>query len=145
MRGTSTRPRARRRLAAATRAAVLLTAPAWFGCSDATGPDLGRVPIEPPALYRSYWTAVEACSGLTGVFEEIRWFVVHEFGDGSGILGQWNERREITVRSDVWLDGDVVRHEILHDLLRGDRDHDRREWVFCGLDRGVPEGTASSS
>ena len=124
---------------------IVLTAAAAAGCSDAAGPDLGRVPIEPPALYRTYWSTVEACSSLTGTFEAVRWFVVHEFGDGAGILGQWNERREVTVRSDVWLDSEVVRHEILHDLLGGDRNHVRREWALCGLDRSVPEGPPPSS
>jgi hypothetical protein len=123
-----------------TRTALLLTALAFSGCSDAAGPDLGRVPIEPPTLYRTWWSTVEECSSLEGSFEQVRWFAVHEFGDGPGILGQWNARREITVRSDVWLDAPVVRHEILHDLLRGDRNHERPEWALCGLERGVPEG-----
>ena len=38
----------------------------------------------------------------------------------------------------------ALRHEMLHDLLRGDRDHERPEWALCGLERGVPEGAPPS-
>ena len=109
-------------------------------CGDATAPDPGRVVIEPPARYQQYWHEVESCSGIQGSFTQVRWFLVHEFAAGEGILGQWNGRREITIRSDVWLEREVVAHEILHDLLAGDRDHVRPEWDACGLDTGLPEG-----
>lgn len=112
-------------------------------CDDATGPDNpGRVEIEPPSLFRTLWTEVETCSGLTAPFVRVRWFAVYAFRAGPGVLGQWNERREITLRSDVWLDREVIRHEILHDLLSGDRDHRRPEWGACGIDTGVPEGVS---
>lgn len=109
-------------------------------CSDAVAVDRGKVQIDPPAVYRVWWSDVEDCSEIQGDFGGVRWFAVYGFAAGNGILGQWNERREITVRSDVWLDPEVVRHEVLHDLLRGDPLHRRTEWTVCGIDTGVDTG-----
>ena len=77
---------------------------------------------------------------MGGDYGGVRWYVAYGFADGPGILGQWNTRREITVRSDVWLDREVVRHEVLHDLLRGDRLHERGEWATCGIETGTDTG-----
>ena len=121
-------------------AAALCLCPALSACGDTVAPGVGRVEIEPPALFRSLYEGVEACSGLVGNFDRVRWFVVWEFGASASLFGQWNQRREISLRSDVWLDSDVVRHEVLHDLLTGDGGHTRDEWDACDIDPGVPEG-----
>ncbi len=110
------------------------------GCGDDVAPDRGRVEIEPPALYESLWQGVEQCSGITAPFDRVRWFVVWEFGASPTIFGQWNARREISLRSDVWLDSQVIRHEILHDLLGGDGAHTNGAWDECDIDVGIPEG-----
>ena len=127
-----------RRLARGCVAVGVVALPWLSACSDEVGPDVGRVEIEPPSLYQTLWDGVEDCSGLVGDFDRVRWFVVYEFGSSSSLFGQWNERREISLRSDVWLDSDVVRHEILHDLLSGDGAHARDEWDTCDIDPGVP-------
>ena len=103
------------------------------GCDDAASPEPGRVAITPPALYDTWWAEVEACSGTRGSMSGLSWFVTYRFRDGADILGQWNGRREITLRSDVWLERLVVSHEILHDLLRGDAAHSDPSWEACGL------------
>lgn len=117
--------------------ALALALVAAGACSDTVAVDRGRVEIDPPTVYRTWWESVEECSAIGGDFDGVRWFAVYGFGDGAGILGQWNELREITVRSDVWLDPEVVRHEVLHDLLRGDRLHQRAEWATCGIETGI--------
>jgi hypothetical protein len=66
--------------------------------------------------------------------------VAYEFPQAPTVLGQWNSRREITLRSDVWLDRDVVAHEILHDLLRGDLNHTNPVWQTCDIPVGVDGG-----
>lgn len=111
-----------------------------FGCGDDIAPDVGRIEIEPPAFYETLWDGVQSCSGIAAPYSRVRWFVVYEFGAGATIFGQWNARREISLRSDVWLDSQVIRHEILHDLLSGDANHTRDEWDQCDIDVGVPEG-----
>lgn len=122
-------------------AATILLPLLSLACDAGVAPDVGRVQIDPPSLYRTLWDGVESCSGLIGPFARVRWFIVYEFGSSSTIFGQWNQRREITLRSDVWLDSDVIRHEILHDLLNGDGGHTRDEWDACDIDPGVPEGS----
>lgn len=112
---------------------------ALVGCAEPVAPDLGRVEIEPPTFFRTLYEGVESCAGAPGDFDRVRWFVVYEFGASPTIFGQWNQRREISLRSDVWLDSDVVRHEILHDLLNGDGAHARDEWEACEIAPGVPE------
>lgn len=95
------------------------------------------MPITPPAAYGTWWREVEACSQHSGSAAGVRWFVAWTLPGGTSILGQWNSRREITVRSDLWLDRDVVAHEILHDLLRGDPEHRDPAWAACDLPVGV--------
>lgn len=118
-------------------AALLVLVPA-AACRDSpTAPEQRRLAIDPPPPYLDHWARVESCSGLTGDFQRVRWFLVGSFPDGEGILGQWNSRHEITLRVDVWLAGDVVQHEILHDLLNGDMRHEDEAWDVCELPRGV--------
>ena len=60
----------------------------------------GDVPLEPPAVYREWWAKTQACSGLTGDFDRIRWSDHHIF-----LASEWS------------MDEMVVRHEMLHDLI----------------------------
>lgn len=80
----------------------------------------GAVPMDTPAHYREIWKQAEACSGLTGDFDRVRWNIVlgHDFPCNSGkCIGEWHRPHTITIASD-WVTTDwVVRHEILHDLV----------------------------
>jgi hypothetical protein len=112
----------------------------WLGltglllaCGDPTGVPGGAIRIEPPGVYRDYWQHVEECSGLVAPFEAVRWYVVFEVKAGSDIIGQRTGDHEIILRSDLWLEEDVVSHEILHELIGGDGGHRRPEWRVCGL------------
>lgn len=109
---------------------------ALAACGDATGPSDDRIRIDVPAGYRLVFDATVACSGLAGDFEGIAWFVTARFPDAPGVLGRWNSRREITLRLDSWLDATVIAHEIVHDLLRGDAQHQAPAWQKCGLPTG---------
>lgn len=80
----------------------------------------GGEPMEPPALYREWWARTQACSGIEGNFDRIRWWVVE--GDGfecpSGqCAGRWNDDHDIYIASDYVSNEMVVRHEMLHDLI----------------------------
>ncbi|MBA2626711.1 MAG: hypothetical protein H0U85_01750, partial [Gemmatimonadales bacterium] len=80
----------------------------------------GEAPLRPPSLYRQWWSDTEACSGRTGDFDRVRWFIVE--GDGfdcpSGkCAGRWQEPHEIILAGDFQENELVVRHEMLHELL----------------------------
>ena len=80
----------------------------------------GESRIAPPAVYREWWAATEACSGLRGDFDRVQWLVVpgHSFHCSSGqCVGHWEPGHLIYLASD-WANHEmVVRHEMLHDLL----------------------------
>ena len=48
--------------------------------------------INPPAEWRALWKEVEQCSGLSGNFNDVRWFrVLEEMRDTAGVseAGMW--------------------------------------------------------
>jgi len=76
---------------------------------------------EPPAIYREWWGATEACSGLSGDFDRVEWMIVpgESFKCGSGqCVGHWDPSHKIFIASDWSRHEMVVRHEILHELMR---------------------------
>ncbi len=76
---------------------------------------------EPPAIYREWWAATEACSGLSGNFDRVEWMIVpgESFECASGqCVGHWDPDHKIFI-ADEWKEHEmVVRHEMLHDLMR---------------------------
>jgi hypothetical protein len=80
----------------------------------------GEEPLNPPPVYREWWAKTEACSGLKGNFDRLRWSVVEgrSFSCSSGqCAGHWRTDHHIFLASDWVMDEMVVRHEMLHDLL----------------------------
>lgn len=80
----------------------------------------GEEPFDPPAIYREWHARTVACSGVSGDFDRIRWFVIE--GDGfecpSGrCAGRWQSGHDIYLASAYVANEMVVRHEMLHDLL----------------------------
>jgi len=65
---------------------------------------------------------------------------------GVGVMGEWFPDHHIYVV--VWVVhdsvGHVVAHEILHDLLNGDINHQSPAWTRCGLWAGGGESSISS-
>lgn len=136
--GRSTRRVVRRQWSSAVRLLGLILAPVGASCSDALPVDDFRMPVEePPPLYRSLWADVEACSGLTAPFEAVDWYLTPAFPEDGAILGQWNDRGEIILRWDTRFSRVVVKHEILHELLEGDREHRSPAWRACDLPTGM--------
>ena len=77
-------------------------------------------PMTPPPVYREWWATTEACSGLSGTFERVRWSVVAgaSFPCASGkCAGHWEPGHEIYIAETWTMNEMVVRHEMLHDLL----------------------------
>ena len=111
-----------------------------LGCDSPTELHELREPVpDPPTQYRTFWEDTEACSGLTGDFEGVRWFWTSYFPGEPDTVGQWNSNREITLLFAHRGQRVVVMHEILHDLLGGDGAHVSPLWRSCGL----PIGRAS--
>lgn len=93
--------------------AVALLALAACGF-DPIGPSMG-----PPAIYRQWYSDVEKCSGLTGDFDAIRWQHVYDLRDGQTMYrAYWYPRHTITLRDDFRFDEQVVKHEMMHDLIQ---------------------------
>ena len=89
-----------------------------------------QVEFAPTEFHRTVYKMMEACSGVEGDFEAIRWYVAKMIlvGDpdaGVTWAGMWingdgaHEPRIILDREDVY-DGESVSHESLHDIYGGD-------------------------
>ncbi|NNM33854.1 MAG: hypothetical protein HKO53_12345 [Gemmatimonadetes bacterium] len=94
----------------------------------------GVEPYEALPVYPEFWSATEACSGRSGDVDLIRWFRATGISAGLGrSQGLWEPPHDITVLRGLEEDEGTVRHEMLHDLLRGDPDHRSPTWEACGL------------
>ena len=81
----------------------------------------GSQPWEPPPVYQEWWAKTEACSGLSGNFDRVEWMIVpgESFPCSSGdCVGHWDPGHKIFLASDWSMHEMVVRHEMLHDLMR---------------------------
>lgn len=77
----------------------------------------------PPPVYAKWWAMTTTCSGLSGSLEKISWYVVPgvtEFKlNKEAVSAYWTEgSNSIVVADSSVLDGSVVRHEMLHSLVR---------------------------
>jgi hypothetical protein len=98
--------------------ALLVAAFTLAGCSSFSPTnDHSYTPL---AAYRKWFDETQACSGLQGSFDRIKWYVVDgtEFDCPSGkCVGHWNDDHSIFISS-AWVSNElVVRHEMLHDLI----------------------------
>ncbi len=104
-----------------SRATLLLLAALFAGLFAGCGFEpAGDSPITPPALYREWWSKTEACSGRSGNFDRVKWFVVEGSGfacRGGTCAGHWESSHEIFLAGDFRNNEMVVRHEMLHELL----------------------------
>jgi hypothetical protein len=76
-----------------------------------------------PAVYALWWNMVEACSGITRPLANVTWYRVLNAEyiklNGQFDTGYWSSASNEIVLADgsIW-DGALVRHEMLHALLR---------------------------
>lgn len=118
---------------------------ALAACSDPVSlVYVDRRPFTPPLeIYTTWWAELEACLDRTRDFDGIRWFLADEIGQAAGpvsgsIRGQWLSNREITIKSGHEHVMVVVKHEMMHDLLRGDGGHRHELWGYCEQRGGMP-------
>ncbi|HUQ48443.1 MAG TPA: hypothetical protein VM053_09400 [Gemmatimonadaceae bacterium] len=104
----------------------MIAAVAFFttACERIVDPDLPSTAhaFSPPLVYDKWWKMVESCSGVTRPLADVTWFGV----SGSSfqlqkelVTGYWSAGSNRVVLADSSrLDGAVVRHEMLHALVR---------------------------
>jgi hypothetical protein len=86
-------------------------------------PDLppGAVQFTPPSVYKTWWDMTQSCVGVFGSFDSVRWFDSPELPvvDGDVVTAYWSAgTNQIVLHSSVVRDPRVVRHEMVHALLR---------------------------
>ena len=95
-----------------------------FSCTRIVDPvlDSGAEQFERPLVYARWWSMVESCSGIHGSLSDISWYQVPGATvnlDGQDVSGYWSRgSNSIVLASDEVLGGAIVRHEMLHALVR---------------------------
>src|SRR5688500_6411711 len=104
-------------------------------CDQVVDPDLpsAATAFMPPPAYALWWKMTEACSGVSGSFSNGEWYEVPDGValelDGRPVCAYWSAAsNRITVSSAVVRNGQVIRHEILHALLKS-KGHSRSAFL----------------
>lgn len=115
-----------RRLRPAVAVLTLVTTPVGLsGCDHIVDPKLpaDAEQFTPPPVYSTWWKMTQACSSLSGSLGAVTWYktdqIVHDVHTGDVIAGYWTAAsNSIVLTGSVMLDGEIVRHEMLHALVR---------------------------
>lgn len=91
----------------------------------------GAVAFIPPKVFRAWWEATEQCAGVSKDFAGISWYVLPDrrsisTSDGEKV-GMWfgSTSGSAIVLAGPWQESElVVRHEILHHLLKDEKHPD---------------------
>ncbi len=111
-----------------------------LACTSITDPPLDprAVPLQPLPVYARWWSMVESCSGLQGSMSDVSWYQVPGTQTldlaGDEVSGYWTQHsNSIVLAGEATLAGVVVRHEMLHALLRNVKGHPREYFLErCG-------------
>lgn len=115
--------------------AALLLCLALPACGAIIGPDYTLPPdatwTQPLAIYESWFSETEACTGVTGNYGAVRWFEVpgERWWDPireQYAIATWRAPHNIYITTAHIDDENVVKHEIVHELLRGGDKYDVR-------------------
>jgi len=112
---------------------------AFAACASVTDPQLpdGTRLFTPPAVFQTWWSMAQECSGRGGSLSAVEWYVVpgaSEFEhQGRMVSGYWSQAsNRIVLAEKAVEDGPLVRHEMLH-ALEHDVDHKRSAFLeHCG-------------
>jgi hypothetical protein len=108
-----------------------------LSCDSPFEPPLDAIEFPGLPSYGSWWAEVEACAQTTGDLGRVRWFMVpHDnFQCGGQVcIGLWTPEHHIYLSYGAHADREVVKHEMLHDLL-DDGAHYQSAWDECDLRR----------
>ena len=100
------------------------------------------VAFTPPPVYARWWDMTQSCSGITGSLAAVSWLVVPGTSDfqfkGQTVSGYWTAgSNSIVIADSVQLDGSVIRHEMLHALIKGSG-HPRSDRPWCSAPGPCP-------
>ena len=94
-------------------------------CGSLVDPDLpaNAEQFTPPPVYARWWAMTEACSRVSGDLSSVSWFVVPGVStiplNGKPVEGYWSlAGNRIVIAGAGRLSGGIVRHEMLHALMR---------------------------
>jgi hypothetical protein len=130
---------------------LLMMLGAASACDAATAPlfefPADAIPWPAPAQYDFWWTLTEACAGRQGDLRDVQWYLWPEQGairfDEKSYDGYWwPSGSRIMLTRESTDDGQVVRHEMLHQLLQLDGHPPEYFDQRC---EGVVRGTGASS
>lgn len=133
--------------------AALLALVAGVSCGHLVDPALpgDAEQFVPPPVYTAWWAMVEECSGLQGSLESIQWFSVPgELSDPSNpaepVDAYWSAAsNRIVLNSNDTVAGNIVRHEMLHALVRS-KGHPRSQFLEkCGGIVSCPSGCVADA
>jgi hypothetical protein len=100
-------------------------------CGSSPSAPEGSVQFGPPGIYRRWYREAEACRGLPGDYDILRFYLVPDAGNHlelgvRGAIGRWAQPHRIYVLEGYDLDEPTLKHEMLHDILSyvGDFTHD---------------------
>lgn len=99
-------------------------------CVSPTAPGM-----DAPDVYRTWYSEVEACSGLRGDFDALMLRTANAINVGGvEYSGYWTPPHTITIRLEpAWLnDETLVKHEFMHDLLQSGAHPDAYFRGVCG-------------
>lgn len=99
------------------------------GLEDTLPPNAVR--MEPGPDYAVWYAQTEVCAGVSGDFEAVRWFEVpgERWWDPlrqQFAIATWRRPHDIYITTAHLGDELVVKHEVVHDLLRGGDQDDVR-------------------
>jgi len=104
-------------------------------CTNVTEPVLPKdaQQFSPPFVYSTWWNMTQACSQIAGSLNSVTWYttdeIVHDLSSGEVIAGYWVAgSNRIVLNSSVKMDGGIVRHEMLHALIKRSG-HPRSEFL----------------
>jgi len=90
----------------------------------------GAVPMDPvPEVYSKWWRDVMRDAGIQRDVSHVRWFTVRggmfwSERDGAMSAGRWIPDGRIYIAEGWELNEPTVKHEMLHELLQGDSNHE---------------------
>jgi hypothetical protein len=106
-----------------------------MACTELTAPlPSGAIAWSPPARFALWWRMTESCSGRQGDLRSIRWYIVP---DAHSIEVEGDSVQGVTIGDRIVLagafrgNGPLVRHEMLHALLRGTSGHPRDAFLVA--------------